>query len=452
MFLDTRRIRYTVGALLLACGASLRTPGAPVRQDLDGFGTLPDNLEPAELQGEVPAHVDHFPKASQQSVQLQQDVDMVDVSPDAISEAEMDGQEPVHIDTFMAASRQSVNIILLTKLLHAKAEVYDRLAAAKWQCAWNQSSRAPTGVDRKREGRVVLHNRRKPVTGQSLVADAHRHTLIVQCDVPEDLQPGGKLSVSISAKYEQKNLYSRNHIRVRKQSLFNDATTALCTMVIADASASPHLTEWVRYHLNVGFQQIVVYVEDKDPSWVWRYLHEFRGSGRVRVVHFYFGPLSDARAFKLQQAQELHCLYQAKGRVPWLGHADIDEYFEIRTPDRNLMKLLQRRHDSSAVMARSQFWSFSKGTHHDAGQVPCDMTCKQPGYFGNGQRSKLIMNTHRTLYYSVHMLTRASGRQYVADPDSELRLNHFKHMSPAGEEGCSEDLTFRAYCQQQLST
>jgi len=383
--------------------------------------------------------------------EIAQPASEIEISRPRLDPREERGELPVLIDAFIHKGNTMAYIIFSTKSMQKLEDVYTKLARNTWRCTWH-SDGEPTRTMGPSTG-VAVHLQRK---GDSDMEDALRKTLVVRCKVPK-----GKLKnavVDLSATDVQGgHQFKRDQIRIRSEPLFSDSQTALCTMVIKDAVASPYLHSWVKYHLNFGFDQILVYIEDRDASWAREVLRPYMDTGRVRLVHFYFGSLSDKRSFYLQQAQEQHCLYASKGRVAWLGHSDIDEYFQLRDPLKRIKGLLGEMSNQAdgyiaAVSVQSQFWFFGSNEKcTDARFLPCDMTCKLNGY--TTDRTKLILNPEIVDYYSVHLLTKYHGQVYKAHPDLEIRLNHFKFLpngtARSGEE-CTDDLTWKNACRDSL--
>jgi len=179
----------------------------------------------------------------------------------------------------------------------------------------------------------------------------------------------------------------------------------------------------------------------------------------VRLVHFHFGSLSEQRSWVMQQAMEQHCLYAAKGMVKWLGHSDIDEYFQVTDPElqvgvtvKDILARLSKKKKwvapVPAVSVQSQLWFFaSEADCQKSRFFPCDMTCKVPDY--NSVSTKLIINPDAVDYFSVHLLTRYRGQLYDANPWNELRVNHFKYVNRSST-GCADDSTFQDGCKIAL--
>lgn len=375
----------------------------------------------------------------------------LDVSRPNLTTAEIEGRAPVFVEAFLGPLKAQIFIVLSTKILQRNVMIYEDLATATWHCGWTDPSK---GLGHS----VTFLRETGEIPGDSTVHDAHRKTLVVRCRVPKkklkEMQQHGEPLLRIEATTSTgKQLYKREGIHVRENSIFGTSRTGLCTMAIKEAVASPYIAEWVGYHLHLGFDQIVVYIEDKDPSWARVLLQDFIDQGNVRLVHFYFGALSDKRSWTMQQAQEQHCLYQARGKVFWLGHSDIDEYFQIMEPGGTLKGFLDevptrlQTPYPVAVSVQSAMWYFHSDEEVKLAQrLPCDMTCKAPGF--DEVRTKLIMSPERVDYFSVHQLTRYVGRVYFPTPHSEIRLNHFKAVPDGVRLGdaCNEDHSFQHVC------
>jgi len=276
------------------------------------------------------------------------------------------------------------------------------------------------------------------------------HAMVLGCRLPEHMSrlPSWRLGVSASGGGEAA-LYERSRIPVNRGSVLRPGgEMALCTMI---NKVTELLRPWAKFHASLGFEQILVYVEANDTSAVEENLRDLLDRGRVTIVPFYFGAVSDMGQFHLQAAMEQHCLYQARGRVTWLGHADEDEFFDLRV-DRSggLRSFLQRLPSkAAAVSVRSQRWRPASHTEPGSISFPCFVACKRSGYNAPGRATKWIARPEQVSISNPHVVESA-GLVYTADPEEELRLNHFRriksNMTSEKDVGCSKDLSFQHHC------
>jgi len=191
----------------------------------------------------------------------------------------------------------------------------------------------------------------------------------------------------------------------------------------------------------VGFTQLLVYVEEKDTSWVEEALRDFIKKDQVTIVPFYFGKLSDKKEFLLQGAMENHCLYQARGRAKWIAHMDIDEYFDFMRSNVTIRNYPLPKSDSRdvAVLVRNQFRGIVQKNPDDHRQdypYPCHIDGKAFEIQNVTHRSKVIMRPEYVDAMFPHWVVKQAGYGEVhPDPLTELRLNHFKLCQASGY-GC----------------
>lgn len=411
------------------------------------------------------------------SPQSRGSTELLDVSGmHGLSQEEVNGTQPLFVDAFLNPARTEAYIILNMKLFNnVKRSMYEAMALAKWSCRWKVNGAATSIAREAGEEHQELEGSSSAAAKHSLenkhtthTGDGDQHTLIVTCPAP-DAHSG---VVTLSAIGNNKELiFQRDNIVLNTRSFFKQAQAALCTMMIKQTAATTLLLrQWIQYHLNLGFDQILIYIEDEDPSWAPELLQKFLASGRVQLVHFWFGNVSKSRTFQMQQSQEHHCLYKAKGRVAWIAHADADEFFQIMDGAPDIKALLSRVVDTgvnnyAAVSVRSQFWGFpdrattnfttrlARRTMNETWEnqpkhLPCEATCKDPGYFDRDVRSKVIVRPSEVFYFSVHHLSTFWGNPFYANPWSELRLNHFKGMGWKLFPNCKEDLSFKSVCER----
>jgi hypothetical protein len=271
-------------------------------------------------------------------------------------------------------------------------------------------------------------------------------TMTISCPMASSLN-GGSSSVRLNLKGMRwgKVVYSRSGIPVSEERFVKSGVDfAVCTMVDKSpygGTTAEYLKPWAQYHVGVGFTQLLVYVEEKDTSWVEEALRDFIKKDQVTIVPFYFGKLSDKREFLLQGAMENHCLYQARGRAKWIAHMDIDEYFDFMRSNVTIRNYPLPKSDSRdvAVLVRNQFRGIVQKNPDDHRQdypFPCHIDGKAFEIQNVTHRSKVIMRPEYVDAMFPHWVVKQAGYGEVhPDPLTELRLNHFKLCQASGY-GC----------------
>lgn len=290
--------------------------------------------------------------------------------------------------------------------------------------------------------------------------DFYHWAMVVSCPMK-----AGSLTASLSLRAEQGNneVYKRKEIPVRVATHFQkDVDYALCTMLNRNSrSEAEYLRPWAQYHLKVGFQKLLIYVEEKNTTWVEEALNQFIKQDKVTILPFYFGKISDTRKNQMQGAMEHHCLYQAKGKATWLAHNDIDEYFDFIGDQFHLSQHFPRvQSDEIAFAVQSQFWGSNAINSPTLGlPFPCNLACKAGQgneYFPAGKRSKNIIKPQHVLAIFPHALIHEPHyRVIIPDPVKDLRVNHFKQCRTDGDgcyaNVCSEDFSFQDRCKAMLA-
>merc|ERR1712039_423794 len=86
---------------------------------------------------------------------------------------------------------------------------------------------------------------------------------------------------------------------------------------------------------------------------------EHLSSGRVKVIDFWYGDVSQQQKFFMQWGQEHHCVYWGKGRAKWIAHMDIDEFIQPMIHQTLPQFLSGIDHDQyDGVSIRMAFWDF----------------------------------------------------------------------------------------------
>jgi len=214
----------------------------------------------------------------------------------------------------------------------------------------------------------------------------------------------------------------------------------MCTMVYRGPfTTSSYLKPWAQYHVAAGFEQLLLYVEENDTSWVEDALDDLILKGHVTVVPFYFGSISERKDFIMQGAMENHCLYQARGMAKWMAHIDVDEYLDFMIPNVNMRNypLPKPKSRDVALVVRSSFWGTMPFEEHrvDA-PYPCHINAVSECIYRVGRRSKVIMRPEYIKALFPHYVIKRPGYAEVhPEALTELRLNHFKRCDTLGE-GC----------------
>lgn len=407
---------------------------------------------------------------------------------------EMEGKMPIFVDAFLNKEGTGAYVVLNFSPLfstHSHADAFlkwSALSGTKWSCSWApppethgeslslETYEVHTAVE---EATVLFSSVDALVKGPEAAISLNRfhalldgdndtdaqdvatqfryrhHAMVLGCKLPEHMDKLPKWRLSVSALSGEEVLYERSRIPVERGSFFRDGTKiALCTMI---NRVTELLRPWVAYHAASGFEQILLYMEEADTAAANEVLRDLVEEGRVTIVPFFFGAVSEQRDFHLQAGMEQHCLYQARGRVTWLGHADEDEFFELRTKPSGTLEgyLKSQDREAVAISVRSQQWRIAANVSVANGSVafPCSVTCKRPGYAGKGKHTKWIAKPELISISNPHNVD-STGLVHNADPDHEIRLNHFRrifsNMTTTENEGCKEDLSFRDKCNDMV--
>ena len=265
--------------------------------------------------------------------------------------------------------------------------------------------------------------------------DGHGHTFVLAAPLPKAYQNHPRdrsLRVNIVLVYKG----SVKRFDSVPFCLHNDNVQfrhlVACTEIIADAAVL--VPEWVAYHSLQGFEHFYMYVNDD--------LHKVRGlleplvkAGIVTVIDWRFPEVFYGK-HEFQQAQMNGCLLRMRGRARWVALTDVDEFIQALTPGMTVADYFNQqavREHYAAVQVQFTTWG---SNINDTVQAAFADTCKglRLGEYrsrakcckGNSfQSQKMVANPRGMSYCSVHFLT-TGGTAYNADPEKELRINHFK--------------------------
>jgi len=373
--------------------------------------------------------------------------------------AEVDGQAPLFIDAFYDNTKPVAHIVLNMKsfvTLPTEEDVRRWGPDSQWSCEWEAPKerlaenvkvvRGYTNVDDHAWPNATLEASYRDDSAPLIPGfpqPSPHWSLVISCPTVPGLKGLPSVRLNLMGKSVDGWVYKRYGIPVSESMFVNrDTEFALCTMVNqGDLTTSRYLKPWAQYHLAAGFDQLFIYVEEKNTSWVEDALQHFINEGQVSIVPFYFGNISERKEFIMQGAMENHCLYQAKGKARWLAHIDVDEYFDFMRPNVSMRNypLPEFPHGKSrdvALVVRSQFWGIVPSSHHVDAPYPCHLNGKSECIYKVGRRSKLIMRPDYIDALFPHFAIKRQGYTEVhPEALTELRLDHFKLCDTLGQ-GC----------------
>lgn len=383
-----------------------------------------------------------------------------------LDEAETHGHRPLFIDAFYDHAKPEAHVILNMKsfLEPSKQAIEEWGSGTQWSCEWTDapdvdSSEAGLG---KVMGKVPGHTNLDAIASQvptfsfpsqgddyrpnasveaSFKQSKYHWAIVISCPTMPTLSKWSSPRLNLIGERNGQVTYDRFGIPVSETRFVKHQSFALCTMVVrSKLTEAEYLMPWAQYHLAAGFTQLLIYIEEYDIAWAEEALRNFIEKGQVTIVPFYFGKVSAKRKFLTQGAMENHCVYQARGRAKWMAHTDIDEYFDFIGPywDMRNQQLPELRSSDAALIVRSQFWGpTEQGFHRADSPFPCNINGKNDNYFKPHFRSKVILRPELILALFPHYVVMEAGSTEVyPDPETELRLNHFKLCETTGH-GCT---------------
>jgi len=362
--------------------------------------------------------------------------------------AEVGGNAPLFIDAFFDDKKPIAHIILNMKsflTLPTKKDVRRWGPETEWSCEWTTPngrlasnvavSRGYTNVDVDAWPNATVE---ESIRDESASPSPH-WALVISCPTIKGLD-SSSARLNLWGKFNGTWVYDRYSIPVSQSRFVKRGTDfAICTMVYGgNLTKAEYLKPWAQYHLAAGFQQLLVYVEEKDHSWVDNALRKYIETDQVSIVPFYFGKISERKDFILQGAMENHCLYQARGMAKWVAHIDIDEYLDFLRPEVNMRNYPLPKSNSKdvALVVRNDFFGTSGDQHRLNAPYPCHINFRSENIHKIGHRSKVIMRPEYVKALFPHFVVKQDGYTQIAlDADVEMRLNHFKLCDTSGN-GC----------------
>lgn len=229
-----------------------------------------------------------------------------------------------------------------------------------------------------------------------------------------------------------------------------------CTSILPE---SAHMVpEWVAWHELQGVEHFYVHSDGPADS-VRGYLQPLIAAGLVTVVDSDF-PLSSNRIFYSQLPAMNSCLMRARGRSRWVAFMDVDELFQPMaargSPNGTVAGFLT----TNSVLERVGvvralsifFWADRKGNNEQARRTVTGRPLQIVQYQNRkpipvfGMRQKMLANPHGCTYLDVHTV-KVGGETWKADPETELRLAHYKKPWMADVGATVPDSSLAAYAE-----
>jgi hypothetical protein len=244
----------------------------------------------------------------------------------------------------------------------------------------------------------------------SVIRDPHGHIFVLLCPVIPSTK---RVEVRAEAIGEESLVYTDiEYTKNRKKSAYR---LAACTMVRSDASIN-ELEEWVKYHIIQGWEHFSVYVDGP----VDRFTEFWVNNETVSIVNWHW-PDS---GFQHQQAEMNSCLYRYRGSAEWVAFFDMDEFFQPMTT--TIIDLLGKvPQEYGGWGARHVLFALPpSGTQGNL--VTQTAVERSANALPFTVRSKCIVRPYEVDTMGVHEITSGNTRTWVADPDTEARLNHYR--------------------------
>ncbi|KAI9034095.1 hypothetical protein DFJ74DRAFT_700494 [Hyaloraphidium curvatum] len=206
------------------------------------------------------------------------------------------------------------------------------------------------------------------------------------------------------------------------------------------------LPEWISFHRLVGYSHFFIYAHHEPhsafPADLARALGPFVADGLVTVVpwpRFELGKQPElGRTWVLQQiAANNHCIRRYGALAEWMTVHDKDEYM-LPIGERMVPALLRRIEAAAKPGRRTHFaaysWFYSRGPgssnvtaakQPSLGPLVTSARFRYPA-FDTAGRHKVFFRPSDVGTHSVHVVDSPPRRPRYLDPNTELRMLHYK--------------------------
>lgn len=267
-------------------------------------------------------------------------------------------------------------------------------------------------------------------TGHAIARDPHRLSLVVKCAIPAAAQTRN-MSLTGATRNHTAHYPDITYCSYDQSKDNHPYFLTACTQV--NAQFSHLLPEWVAYHQRQGFQHFYIYANGHGRHVRWL-MHPFVRTGIVDIIDWDL-PSPRGATFVHQVSQENSCIQRFARRSKWVGLMDVDEFFHTAGGN-NGATVASWLHSQSETnihggfQVQSCFWGSAT---EQSEQARLDVL--SPSTLGRykfrapaaetDSRQKCIVRPDNVYYFSVHMIT-SGGTMLQPDPNSDIRVAHFK--------------------------
>ena len=212
----------------------------------------------------------------------------------------------------------------------------------------------------------------------------------------------------------------------------------LCTSPLRNGAA--YLTQWIQFHMLVGFSKFVVYNTTDTHQSLLSVVNVInrKHPNLVDIVQWNFSSLglTDSHSTRYFQVEAVHdCLIRYGDQSEWLGMIDLDEYIVPVLPYTNVLQYLHEnfgRRIVGSVNLWSQFFctqatdKYTNG-ENDASRLVIERFVFRAADRHKGGREKYLYRPRFVQYLSIHHQIVGLSKQ--DPPQNALMLAHYISMT-----------------------
>ncbi|XP_033642595.1 uncharacterized protein LOC117302706 [Asterias rubens] len=210
---------------------------------------------------------------------------------------------------------------------------------------------------------------------------------------------------------------------------------SLCTMV---KDMSKFIPDWMYYYKKLGVEHVYIY--DNDPNATMSGdLEGYIESGFLTIIPWAHTPSPNKTYLEVQIAHENDCLWRHRHNTHWMLKVDVDEFVQPMDPVRTkITDYLQDPYLSSLGTVRIRNWFFGRPPYAKKKVVEAKTVFERNPWRTpsatkeNRGRDKCIIRPINVHYFKIHGV-KVGSDTLTLDPESELRLVHYRKDNPRHE-------------------
>ncbi|CAF1304370.1 unnamed protein product [Adineta steineri] len=262
------------------------------------------------------------------------------------------------------------------------------------------------------------------------ISDPHKHTLCLQCDIPNEAIHQNATTIDFMLKNTTRQLELINKSRNRNSTLI-----ASCTQT---SHHDLYFPLWINYHYKMGIDHFYIY--DHAPSNLTRLHHSLKSYIDLNIITIIPWYIDQWNGFKYRSSpsewiahqiwSQNDCIHRYGYLYSWILISDVDE---LVVPTGNLTNFKQMLDIVPSNYCALQVLSYNFKSLHNNITIseedrPKKFIHRDQKSKNRNSHSKNFVRPELIYYFSVHEVTKSVNESpvFYADVQTHARMQHYR--------------------------